>query len=60
MMGDKLRKRQSKLKRFEKTRKVILKYLDKTEWAWNRNISLLLDQVDSKLFGMHQEIHERR
>jgi hypothetical protein len=34
------------LRELQRIRNKILSHLDKTKWAWNWNLSLLLDQVD--------------
>lgn len=46
--------------RLKKIRNSILKHLDKTHWGWNPHWSNLLDQIDTKLCGMRQELHDRR
>ena len=36
-------------KRLQRIRREILKHLDQTGWAWDREISNLLDQVDNMI-----------
>ena len=40
------------LRKIERVRKTILRHLDKKKWEWDLRLSILLDQVDSILFGM--------
>jgi len=49
----------TKSRKFRRIRHEIIKQLNRTHWAWNPGLSILLDQVDAQLFGMRQEINER-
>jgi hypothetical protein len=46
--------------KLRKIRGEILKHLDETAWLWNSRLSNLLDQIDSQIFGMDRQIHERK
>jgi hypothetical protein len=43
-------------KKIKRIRGAILTYLDKNNWPWSWSFSLLLDQIDSKLFGMRSDL----
>ena len=47
-----MEKRNFKLLKLRKIRKVFLGDLDKRGWPWNSDLSNLLDQLDSIIFGM--------
>jgi hypothetical protein len=44
------------LKKVNRVRKTILIYLNQTAWPWEPHFSNLLDQMDSRLFGMRQNL----
>ena len=43
-------------RKLKRVRKAILAFLDKNQWFWDRAISQLLEQVDSRLFKMRGRI----
>jgi hypothetical protein len=47
-------------KKLRRIRRSILKYLNLNGWPWNKGFSQILDRIDSRVFGMGQEIHERK
>jgi len=52
---------QKKVKRrkLKKIRRAILAHLDSNGWPWSWGFSLLLDEIDSKLFGMRSDLEDR-
>jgi len=47
-----------KASEMRKLRNFILTLLDKRKWAWDPFLSNLLDQIDSRLFRMRQNLED--